>query len=99
MSAALNPENVAFKALATVFANRAAYEQAQRLAKVGQIPLQRNGYITWLLGMRGGWTAMRDAPAVPPQTFREWWAQRTENRLNRLGAQFLVLGSRFWRDI
>jgi L-lactate dehydrogenase complex protein LldF len=61
-----------------VFASRIAYEQAQQLAKVGQVPLQRHGYITWLPGMLGGWTAMRDAPAVPQQTFREWWRSRDQ---------------------
>ena len=76
--AALDPENVAFKALANVFASRVAYEQAQQLAKVGQLPLQRDGYITWLPGMLGGWTAMRDIPAVPQQTFREWWRERSQ---------------------
>jgi len=82
--AALDPENVAFKALAAVFASRAAYEQAQQLAKVGQLPLQHDGYITWLPGMLGGWTAMRDAPAVSRQTFREWWRERDEKKGQRI---------------
>jgi L-lactate dehydrogenase complex protein LldF len=77
--AALDPEQLAFKALASVFASRAAYERAQQLAKVGQLPLQRDGYITWLPGMLGGWTAMRDVPAVPQQTFREWWRTRDQD--------------------
>ncbi len=74
--AALDPENVAFKALAKVFASRVAYEQAQRLARVGQLLLQRDGYITWLPGLLGGWTAMRDIQVLPRQTFREWWQSR-----------------------
>ncbi|KPV51524.1 (4Fe-4S) protein [Kouleothrix aurantiaca] len=75
---ALDPENMVFKTLAKVFASRVAYEQAQQLAKVGQLPLQRNGYITTLPGMLAGWTAMRDVPAVAQQTFREWRRQRAE---------------------
>jgi L-lactate dehydrogenase complex protein LldF len=76
LRAALDPENAAFKVLAQVFTSRIAYEQAQRLAKLGQWPLQQAGYIRWLPGMLGGWTAMRDAPAVAEQTFREWWRSR-----------------------
>jgi len=74
--ATLDPENVAFKALAKVFASRNTYEQAQNLGKVGQWPLQQNGYIDWLPGMLSGWTATRDMPALPQQTFREWWEER-----------------------
>ena len=74
--AALDPENVAFKTLAKVFTNRVAYEQAQHLGKVGQWPLQQGDYINWLPGILGGWTATRDMPAIPQQTFRAWWEAR-----------------------
>lgn len=76
LRAALDPENVAFKTLAKIFASRVAYEQAQQLGKVGQWPLQEAGYITWLPGLLGGWTAMRDMPALPQQSFRQWWEER-----------------------
>jgi len=78
LRAALDPENAAFKTLAKVFASRMAYEQAQQLAKIGQLPLNCDGYITWLPGMLAGWTAMRDMPAIPQQTFREWWRERRQ---------------------
>ncbi|MEN9934812.1 MAG: hypothetical protein RLZZ387_1391 [Chloroflexota bacterium] len=80
LRAALDPENVAMQALSMVFGNRVAYEQAQQLAKVGQWPLVRQGHIEWLPGILGGWTAMRDMPAVPQQTFREWWEARDDKR-------------------
>jgi len=76
LRAALDPENVAFKTMAKVFTNRVAYEQAQRLGKVGQWPLQKGDYINWLPGILGGWTATRDMPAIPQQTFRSWWEAR-----------------------
>jgi len=76
LRAALDPENIAFKTLAKLFSNRVTYEQAQRLGKVGQWPLAHDGYINWLPGMLGGWTAMRDMPALPAQTFRDWWEAR-----------------------
>ncbi len=74
--AALDPENVAFKTLAKLFTSRAAYERAQGLGKVGQWPLQQGGYINWLPGILGGWTATRDMPTIPAQTFRQWWEGR-----------------------
>lgn len=76
LRAALDSENIAFKTLAKIFASRVAYERAQQLGKVGQWPLQEAGYITWLPGLLGGWTAMRDMPALPQQSFRQWWEER-----------------------
>ena len=76
LRAALDPENIAFKTLAKVFASRVAYEQAQKVGKVGQWPLAEDGFITWLPGLLSGWTAMRDMPAMPQQTFRQWWEER-----------------------
>ena len=74
--ASLEPENVAMKTLAQVFSNRAAYEAAQQAGKIGQLPLTHNGYVEWLPGLLGGWTAMRDVQAMPNETFREWWERR-----------------------
>ena len=73
----LDPESMAMRLLARVFAGRARYEQAQRLARVGQWPLARRGYIEHLPGPFAGWTTMRDLFPVPKQTFREWWRTRT----------------------
>ncbi len=75
---ALAPEPLAFQALARVFRSRVAYEQAQRLGYVAQAPLAHNGVITWLPGMLGGWTATRDMPALPRQSFRDWWQHRED---------------------
>jgi len=72
----LDPESIAFKGLAKIFGTRQSYERAQKLGKIGQMPLQKDGYISWLPGMLSGWTAMRDVPTVPKQTFREWWEER-----------------------
>jgi L-lactate dehydrogenase complex protein LldF len=73
---ALDPENIAFKTLAKLFSSRSSYERAQRLGKLGQMTLQKDGYITSLPGLLSGWTAMRDVPTIPKQTFREWWEER-----------------------
>jgi L-lactate dehydrogenase complex protein LldF len=69
-------ENAAMQLMAAIFADRKRYEQAQRLAQLGQWPLARRGAISWLPGPLAGWTAMRDLPAIPKQTFRQWWKDR-----------------------
>jgi len=65
-----SPERLAMDALARVFGSRAAYERAQRLARAG------NGPLGSLPGPLSGWTAMRELPDVPEQSFRDWWAAR-----------------------
>jgi len=73
----VDPENAAMRLMAAIFAERKRYERAQRLAQIGQLPLAR-GAITRLPGPLAGWTAMRDLPAIPKQTFRQWWMRREQ---------------------
>jgi L-lactate dehydrogenase complex protein LldF len=61
----LDAEHAAMRAAAKAFGTRKAYERAQRLAKLGR-------HVRWL----PGWSTTRDVPAVPKQTFREWWRTR-----------------------
>jgi L-lactate dehydrogenase complex protein LldF len=73
-----SPEKAAMTAAARVFGGRRRYEAAQRAARTGQWPLTRGGRkIGRLPGVLGRWTDTRDLPAVPEQTFREWWRERT----------------------
>ncbi|MEA2249113.1 MAG: L-lactate dehydrogenase complex protein LldF, partial [Solirubrobacteraceae bacterium] len=67
----LDPERLAMAAVARVFASRSRYERAQRLARGGNGPLAR------LPGPWAGWTAARDLPDVPAETFRDWWRERS----------------------
>jgi L-lactate dehydrogenase complex protein LldF len=69
----VDPERLAMRAVARVFASRRAYESAQRAARRGQGPFVRHGSIRQLPGPLGAWTSARDLPAVPPQSFRDWW--------------------------
>jgi L-lactate dehydrogenase complex protein LldF len=69
-------ERVAMKAAAFALGSAGRLNAAQRLARLGQIPFERNGEIRNLPGMLGGWTAVRDLSPVPKQSFREWWKQR-----------------------
>jgi L-lactate dehydrogenase complex protein LldF len=69
----LDPENVAMQLMAKIFSDRERFEQAQKLARIGQWPLARGSAIHRLPGKLAGWTAVRDVKPVPDQTFREWW--------------------------
>ena len=64
-------EAAAMRAVARVFESRSRYEWAQRLARRGRGPLARLP-----LGPLGRWTATRELPEVPAQSFREWWRER-----------------------
>jgi len=62
------PEALAMRAAGAAFASRGRYERAQRLARFGRGPLARAAI--------PGWTAMRDLPEPPKETFREWFRAR-----------------------
>jgi L-lactate dehydrogenase complex protein LldF len=63
-----DPERLAMDAVGAVFGSRRRYESAQRLSRLGRGPLAKLPV--------PGWTAMRELPEVPAQTFREWWRER-----------------------
>jgi len=64
----LSPEALAMKAVAGVFGSRSRYERAQKLARLGRGPLAKAAL--------PGWTAMRELPQPPRETFRDWWRHR-----------------------
>src|SRR2546422_875363 len=72
----INPESIAMRLMARTFASRQLYEQAQRLAQLGQLPFKHGGVIDALPGPLARWTAMRDLQPVPRQSFRDWWRSR-----------------------
>ncbi len=71
----LEPEGVAMQISAKLFADVKRYEPAQKLARLGQGPFVRDGFIEWLPGF-SGWSAMRDLKALPKESFRDWWRKR-----------------------
>jgi L-lactate dehydrogenase complex protein LldF len=79
----LDPENLAMQAVQRIFESPRLYERAQRLARLGQWPLVRGDVIPFVPGPLASWTAMRDLYPVAPQTFREWWRERGENKEQR----------------
>ena len=72
-------EGRSLKMLAKAFATRAGYERAQRLGRSLQRPVAREGWITHFPpGPLSAWGRSRDLPALPAQTFREWWERRED---------------------
>ena len=68
-----SPEHLAMAAIGKMLASPKRYERAQRLAKLGRGPLAHLGGSVPILS---GWTAMRELPDIPDQTFRDWWRER-----------------------
>jgi L-lactate dehydrogenase complex protein LldF len=85
LSERANPEGIAMRFIARTFASRSRYEQAQKLALLGQLPLKHGDVIDWLPGELGNWTTMRDIPALPGQSFRDWWRTRQQTPVNEEG--------------
>jgi L-lactate dehydrogenase complex protein LldF len=77
---ALNPEAVAMRQLAAIFARPKRYERAQQLGRRGQRFFVHGGVIDRLPGPLAGWTSARDLQPLPPQTFRAWWRERERER-------------------
>jgi L-lactate dehydrogenase complex protein LldF len=64
----VSPEALAMKAAGGVFASQARYERAQKLARLGRGPIAKAAL--------PGWSAMRELPEPPRETFRDWWRRR-----------------------
>jgi len=75
-----NPEAVAMRQLAAIFASPTRYERAQRLGRVGQRVFVHDGVIDHLPGPLAGWSQARDLQPLPKQSFREWWRERHRRR-------------------
>ncbi len=66
-------EGALLRRLGRVFLDRRRYERAQRLGRMLQRPAVRKGRVRWFVGPLRGWGTSRELPALPRQTFREWW--------------------------
>jgi L-lactate dehydrogenase complex protein LldF len=71
------PEAIGMAALAWVLREPGRYETAQRAGSLARL-IARNGKITRLPGPGAKWTAGRDAPAPPAESFRAWWKRTHE---------------------
>ncbi len=69
-------EWLAMKVAAGGLKNGKRLETAQKLVRIAQKPYVEDGVIEHLPGALAGWTRFRDLPAVPAESFRQWWARR-----------------------
>ncbi len=77
---AFDMEALAMKAMAAIFQDEHRFRAAQRLGRMAESFLpSKQGWITWLPGILGGWTQARDLEQMPKQTFRDWWEKRENN--------------------
>jgi L-lactate dehydrogenase complex protein LldF len=70
-------ERATMRALAWVFRSGRGYRVAQRLgAPAGRVLTRRPSVARLLPGPLRAWAAVRELPAPPPRTFRDWWRDR-----------------------
>jgi L-lactate dehydrogenase complex protein LldF len=74
-----SPEAVTMAAASWVMASPARWAAAQSASRLGRV-LGRGGRIRRLPPPLSAWTAVRDAPEPPRQTFREWWRKEHGDR-------------------
>ena len=66
-------ESLAMKAASLAMSTEGRWTLAQKAAGFGRVVAGRKGKISTLPPPLNGWTAARDIPAPPKQTFRSWW--------------------------
>ena len=69
-------ERAGMKVAAWALADSARLSTAHAFARIAQMPFTHNGTIHSLPGLFGEWTSTRDMPAIPPESFRQWWSNR-----------------------
>lgn len=71
-------EGLAMAVAAWTMSGPRRFRFAERLLRLGRL-LARSGRIRSLPPPLSAWTATRDLPAPPAQTFRQWWRNRPED--------------------
>ena len=76
---AKNPaEKAAMRAMGWGMATRRRYEAGLRALRTGSIPWRTKGSVSRLPWPLSGWTASRDMPVPPKESFRDWWRREGE---------------------
>jgi L-lactate dehydrogenase complex protein LldF len=70
------PESTAMAALAWTMRSPRRWTWALRAARLSRVLGRRRGRIRRLPPPLSAWTATRDAPRPPRQSFRDWWRRR-----------------------
>lgn len=71
-------QDLAMKAAAWVMGSARRFAMAERAAGAGRVIAGSDHRITALPWPASKWTASRDLPAPPRETFRQWWARTHE---------------------
>jgi L-lactate dehydrogenase complex protein LldF len=69
-------ERLLMQALGWLFGGRRRFAVAERLGRVAQRPLLRDGRLRRLPPPLSAWTRTRDLKPLAPRSFRTWWARR-----------------------
>lgn len=77
------PEAAAMKAASWMFGSDARLRAAQRAATLGGKVFRRRESFGKLPGPMRAWSAERDTPVPPTETFRQWWNREHEGRDER----------------
>jgi L-lactate dehydrogenase complex protein LldF len=72
------PERALMASASWTMASPGRWGRALRAARGGRLLGARRGRISRLPPPLAGWTATRDLPRPPRETFREWWARRSD---------------------
>ena len=70
-------EAVAMEAMSKVMQSPRLFRRAEAASRLSR-PFSRRGRFASLPFPLSAWTSSRDAPAPPPETFREWWERTRE---------------------
>jgi L-lactate dehydrogenase complex protein LldF len=68
-------EAVAMAAASWTMSTPKRFAAAERASRAARLIGGRKGRISTLPPPMSGWSASRDTPVPPPETFREWWAR------------------------
>ena len=69
-------EKWAMKAASYALETPEHLERARKVGRIAQQPFAKNGIISHLPFGLDAWTGVRDLPAIPKESFREWWLKR-----------------------
>jgi L-lactate dehydrogenase complex protein LldF len=69
-------ERLAMKGAAVAFSGPASLSMAHAAGRLAQRPFVKDGQLQHLPGLLKEWTKTRDLPALPRESFRQWWKRR-----------------------